>query len=105
MAPSAPFKVVRAAAYNALIASTSEHEQLEVDLKWVEGRIAQAPTSIGDHVPKLKGFSLPIYKTRVKDSCCKISARSAWRVYYAVDDAKKLVHMLFFHHKNEVENP
>jgi predicted GTPase len=59
---------------------------------------------MGDRVPGLK-LSLPVFKTRLKDSCCKLSAQAGWRVYYAVSIKTSKVYMVFFHHKKEIENP
>ena len=46
--------------------------------------MTEAPELMGDHVPELGKLALPIFKTRCKDSCHKIGASGAWRIYYAL---------------------
>lgn len=75
------------------------------DLPWLEGRLALAPDKMGDRVSGLKNLNLPVYKTRLKDSCCNLSASAGWRVYYAISTATENVYLLFLHHKKELENP
>jgi hypothetical protein len=60
---------------------------------------------MGEHVPELGGVALPIFKTRCKDSCHRIGASGAWRVYYALNKPAKKAFLLFLHHKKEYENP
>src|SRR5438477_1258637 len=72
---------------------------------WLAGRLATAPDLIGDHVPELKKLTLPVFKTRCKDSCHNLGASGAWRIYYAINKAAKKVFLLFLHHKREYENP
>ena len=60
---------------------------------------------MGDHVPELGKVALPIFKTRCKDSCHKIGASGAWRIYYAIHKPAGKVFLLFLHHKKEYENP
>ena len=69
------------------------------------GRLAQAPEQLGDHVPELGKVALPIFKTRCKDSCHRIGASGAWRIYYAINKSAGKVFLLFLHHKKEYENP
>ena len=60
---------------------------------------------MGDHVPELGQVALPIFKTRCKDSCHKIGASGAWRIYYAIHKPAGRAFLLFLHHKKEYENP
>jgi hypothetical protein len=60
---------------------------------------------MGDHVPELGKLALSIFKTRCKDSCHKIGASGAWRIYYAIHKPAEKVFLLFLHHKKEYENP
>ena len=60
---------------------------------------------MGDHVPEFRGLALPIFKTRCKDTCHRIGASGAWRIYYVVNKPAKKVFLLFLHHKKEYENP
>lgn len=100
------FKVIRTPAFDTLAAEYAEdHPGIEDDLAWLTGRLAQAPESIGDRVQELGKLALPIFKTRCKDSCCKIGASGAWRIYYAIKKNTKEVYLLFLHHKKELENP
>ena len=100
------FTVIRTAAFDLLAADYArEHPKLKDDLDWVAGRLAEAPELMGDHVPELGRVALPIFKTRCKDSCHKIGASGAWRIYYALNKSAKKVFLLFLHHKKEYENP
>lgn len=100
------FTVVRTPAFDLLAAEYArEHPKLEDDLKWLLGRLAQAPDVMGDHVPELGRLALPIFKTRCKDSCHRIGAPGAWRIYYAIHKTAEKVFLLFLHHKKEYENP
>jgi hypothetical protein len=100
------YAVVRTPAFDLLAAEYArEHPKLEDDLKWLLGRLAQAPDVMGDHVPELGRLALPIFKTRCKDSCHRIGAPGAWRIYYAIHKTAGKVFLLFLHHKKEYENP
>jgi hypothetical protein len=100
------FTVIRTPAFDLLAGSyASTHSRLEADLDWLIGRLAQAPEQMGDHVPELGGLALPIFKTRCKDSCHRIGASGAWRIYYALHKPATKVFLLFLHHKKEYENP
>ena len=81
-----------------------KHPGIEKDIAWLTGRLCQAPGAIGDRVPGIKA-ALPIFKCRCKDSCCKLSSREGWRLYYAVRKETKAVFLLFLIHKHEQENP
>jgi len=100
------FTVIRTPAFDLLAGDYGdEHPKLKDDLAWLIGRLAEAPELMGDHVPELGGLALPIFKTRCKDTCHRIGASGAWRVYYAVNKPKSKVFLLFLHHKKEYENP
>lgn len=100
------FTVIRTPAFDALASEYArEHPRLEEDLKWLLGRLAEAPELMGDHVPELAKVALPIFKTRCKDSCHRIGASGAWRIYYALHKPAKKVFLLFLHHKKEYQNP
>ena len=100
------FTVIRTPAFDRLAKEYArEHPKLEADLAWLIGRLEEAPELMGDHVPELGGLALPIFKTRCKDTCHRIGASGAWRVYYAVNKRAKKVFLLFLHHKKEYENP
>jgi hypothetical protein len=100
------FTVFRTPAFDLLAAEyVREHSKLEPDLAWLIGRLEEAPELMGDHVPELRCLALPIFKTRCKDSCHKIGASGAWRIYYAMNKTTKKVFLLFLHHKKEYENP
>ena len=100
------FTVIRTPAFDLLAAEyTRQHPKLEENLSWLIGRLAEAPDLMGDHVPELGNVALPIFKTRCKDSCHKIGASGAWRIYYALNKTTKKVFLLFLHHKKEYENP
>jgi hypothetical protein len=102
----AAFTVIRTGAFDALAKDYArEHRKLEDDLKWLIGRLAEAPELMGDHVPELRGLALPIFKTRCKDTCHRIGASGAWRIYYALHKPAAKVFLLFLHHKKEYENP
>lgn len=101
-----PFTIIRTPAFDLLADDyRDEHPKLEHDLAWLIGRLAEAPELMGNHVPELRGLALPIFKTRCKDTCHRIGASGAWRVYYAVNKPKSKVFLLFLHHKKECENP
>ena len=100
------FTVIRTPAFDLLAKQYArEHPKLEADLDWLIGRLEQAPELMGDHVPELGGLALPIFKTRCKDSCHRIGASGAWRIYYALNKPAGKVFLLFLHHKKEYENP
>lgn len=100
------FTVIRTPAFDLLAADYArQHPKLEADLLWLNGRLEEAPDLMGDHVPELAKLALPIFKTRCKDSCHKIGASGAWRIYYALNKTTKKVFLLFLHHKKEYENP
>ena len=84
------FTVIRAPAFDLLAADYArEHPRLKDDLDWLAGRLAEAPEPMGDHVPELGPLALPIFKTRCKDSCHKIGASGAWRIYYALHKRRR----------------
>lgn len=100
------YTVVRTPAFDLLAADYArQHPKLEEDLKWLVGRLEEAPDLMGDHVPELARLALPVFKTRCKDSCHRIGASGAWRIYYALHKPPKKVFLLFLHHKKEYENP
>ena len=100
------FTVIRTPAFDLLAADYArDHSKLKDDLDWLVGRLAEAPELMGDHVPELGRVALPVFKTRCKDSCHKIGASGAWRIYYALNKTPKNVFLLFLHHKKEYENP
>jgi hypothetical protein len=100
------YTVIRTPAFDVLAADYArEHTRLKEDLDWLTGRLAEAPELMGDHVPELGGMALPIFKARCKDSCHKIGASGAWRIYYALHKPAKKVFLLFLHHKKEYQNP
>ena len=100
------YTVIRTTAFELLTAEyTREHSRLMEDLDWLLGRLAEAPELMGDHVPELGRLALPVFKTRCKDSCHRIGASGAWRVYYALHKPAAKVFLLFLHHKKEYENP
>jgi hypothetical protein len=76
---------------------------MEQDLDWLEGRLRQAPDAIGDQVQGMISV-YPVYKTRMKDSCCRLSASAGWRVYYPIDKQAKRVELFFMLHKKQAEN-
>ena len=82
----------------------SKHRAIESDIAWLSGRLCQAPGAIGDRVTQIKA-ALPVFKCRCKDSCCKLSSREGWRLYYAIQKEMKTVFLLFLIHKHEQENP
>ena len=104
---ASPFTVIETPAFAALTAGYVKegHSKLREDLAWLTGRLAEAPEQMGDHVPGLKNLPLPVFKARCKDSCHRLSASSAWRVYYAIHKEKRRVFLLFLHHKKEYGNP
>lgn len=100
------FTVIRTPAFDRLAADYArDHPKLSEDLDWLSGRLAEAPELMGDHVPELARVALPIFKTRCKDSCHRIGASGAWRIYYALHKPAKKVFLLFLHHKKEYANP
>jgi|ERR1051325_5152 hypothetical protein len=100
------FNIIRTPAFDLLARDYArEHSRIEMDLAWVTGRLEQAPELMGDHVMELGGVALPIFKTRCKDSCHKIGASGAWRIYYALNKPAHKVFLLFLHHKKEYQNP
>lgn len=100
------YAVIRTPAFDLLAKEYARaHSKLEADLTWLWGRLAEAPERMGDHVPELRGLALPIFKTRCKDSCHRIGASGAWRIYYAVNKPVAKIFLLFLHHKKEYENP
>jgi len=100
------FTVIHTPAFDLLAGQYArQHAKLEEDLDWLVGRLSQAPALMGDQVPELGELALPIFKTRCKDSCHKIGASGAWRIYYALDKPASKVFLLFLHHKKEYENP
>ncbi len=100
------YTVIRTPAFDLLVGDyVRSHPKLEDDLAWLIGRLAEAPDRMGDHVPELGKLALPIFKTRCKDSCHKIGASGAWRIYYAIHKPAGKVFLLFLHHKREYENP
>lgn len=102
----ADFTVIRTPAFDRLAEEYArEHPKLDTDLDWLIGRLAEAPELLGDHVPELSGLALPIFKTRCKDTCHRIGASGAWRIYYAIHKPAVKVFILFLHHKKEYENP
>ena len=104
---ASPFAVVETPAFSALVAGYVKdgHRNLPDDLDWLKSRLAEAPEQMGDHVPGLKHLPLPVFKARCKDTCHRLSASAAWRVYYAIHKEKRAVFLLFLHHKKEYENP
>jgi hypothetical protein len=100
------FTVIRTPAFDLLAGEYArDHSKLEADLVWLTGRLVEAPEQMGDHVPELGGLALPIFKTRCKDSCHRIGASGAWRIYYALNKRAGKAYLLFLHHKKEYENP
>ena len=104
---ASPFVVVETSAFAALVAGYVKdgHGKLAEDLAWLASRLVEAPEQMGDHVPGLKKLPLPVFKARCKDSCHRLSASAAWRVYYAIHKEKRCVFLLFLHHKKEYETP
>ena len=100
------FTVIRTPAFDLLAGDYArDHSNLEAAVACLTGRLAEAPEQMGDHVPELGGLALPIFKTRCKDSCHRIGASGAWRIYYALNKPGEKVFLLFLHHKKEYENP
>lgn len=62
------------------------------------------PALLGTPIPNLK-LSLPVYKTRLKDGCCRIGASGGWRIIYAINAEKRAVTLILLYHKRELENP
>jgi hypothetical protein len=83
----------------------THNKLVTLDLPWLEGRLVLAPDKMGDRLCGLKNLNLPVYKTRLKDSCCNLSASAGWRVYYAVSNKTENVYLVFLHHKKDLENP
>jgi mRNA-degrading endonuclease RelE of RelBE toxin-antitoxin system len=104
--PAAAFTVVRTPAFKLLLKEYGKsHRQLDDDTAWLEGKLKLSPEALGERVPQLQNLALPIFKTRCKDSCCRIGQSGAWRIYYAIDKDARKVFLLFLHHKKEYENP
>jgi mRNA-degrading endonuclease RelE of RelBE toxin-antitoxin system len=104
--PATNYVVVRTPAFGLLLADYRKaHRKLEDDLAWLESKLKLAPEMMGERVPQLQNLALPIYKTRCKDSCCKIGQSGGWRIYYAVNKATRKVFLLFLYHKREYETP
>ena len=102
----ASLTVVRTPAFDSLLADYAKtHRKLDADIGWLESKLKLAPEQMGERVPQLQNFKLPIYKTRSKDSCHNIGASGGWRVYYALNKETRKVFLLFIHHKRESENP
>ncbi len=100
------YTVIRTPAFELLASEYArEHSKLQDDLEWLMGRLVEAPELMGDHVPELHKLALPIFKTRCKDSCHRIGASGAWRIYYAINKSASKVFLLFLHLKKEHENP
>ncbi len=100
------YTVIRTPAFDLLASEYArEHPMLDEDVDWLTGRLAESPDTMGDHVPELRKLALPIFKTRSKDSCHRIGASGAWRIYYAVNKPAGKVFLLFLHHKKEYEKP
>jgi mRNA-degrading endonuclease RelE of RelBE toxin-antitoxin system len=99
------FTVVRHAAFSLSLRKLSKkHSAVETDVEWLEGRLKINPTLLGTPIPNLK-LALPVYKTRLKDSCCKIGAQGGWRLVYAINVEKREVTLILIYHKRELENP
>jgi hypothetical protein len=105
--PAATFGVVRTPAFVSLLEDYEKHghRKLDDDTAWLEEKLKLAPEALGERVPQLQIFALPIFKTRCKDSCHNIGSSGAWRVYYAINKDEHKVFLLFLHHKREYENP
>ena len=102
----AAYRVVRTPAFNLLAEEyRGEHPKLVEDIEWLTGRLAQAPEQLGDHVPELRGLALPIFKTRCKDSCHRIGASGAWRIYYAISKSAGKVILSFFTTRRNTRTP
>jgi mRNA-degrading endonuclease RelE of RelBE toxin-antitoxin system len=105
LANPAPFTVVRHAAFSlSLKKLAKKHSAVESDVEWLEGRLKMNPMLLGTPIPNLK-LALPVYKTRLKDSCCRVGASGGWRIIYAINAEKKLVTLILIYHKRELENP
>jgi mRNA-degrading endonuclease RelE of RelBE toxin-antitoxin system len=102
----ASFAVIRTPAFASLLSDYRKaHRQLEQDLAWLESKLKLSPEMLGERVPQLQDLALPIYKTRCKDSCCKIGQSGGWRIYYALNKDSRKVFLLLLHHKREYEKP
>jgi len=79
------------------------HPNLDSDLKWLEGRLRVNPAAMGD---ALQGLDVPlqVYKTRCKDSCCKLGSSGGWRLIYSVNKLKFEAVLLLIYHKKTCEN-
>jgi mRNA-degrading endonuclease RelE of RelBE toxin-antitoxin system len=105
LANPAPFTIVRHAAFSLILKKlTKKHSAVESDVEWFEGRLKMNPALLGTPIPNLK-LTLPVYKTRLKDSCCKIGAQGGWRLIYAINAEKREVTLILIYHKRELENP
>jgi mRNA-degrading endonuclease RelE of RelBE toxin-antitoxin system len=100
-----PFTIVRHAAFSlSLKKLAKKHSAVESDVEWLEGRLKMNPILLGTPIPNLK-LALPVYKTRLKDSCCKMGAQGGWRLIYAINVEKREVTLILIYHKRELENP
>jgi hypothetical protein len=103
---AAHFVVVRTPAFKLLLKDYERsHRALDDDIAWLEDKLKLSPEQLGERVPQLQNLALPIFKTRCKDSCCRLGQSSAWRIYYAFNKESRRVFLLFLHHKKEYENP
>jgi mRNA-degrading endonuclease RelE of RelBE toxin-antitoxin system len=104
--PAATFTVVRSPAFEITCKDYGRaHRDLDDDIAWLETKLKLAPEMLGERVPQLQKLALPVYKTRCKDSCCRIGQSGGWRIYYAINKDERKVFLLFLHHKKEYENP
>jgi hypothetical protein len=98
--------IIRTPPFESLVADYArEHPALPEDLAWLIGRLETDPQRMGNRVPELAKLSLPIFKTRCKDSCHSVGASSGWRIYYAMNKTAQTVFLLFIHHKSDYELP
>ena len=99
------YTVVRHDAFSILVRKEArKHSSIDEDVRWLEGRLKVNPVVLGARLTKLK-VALPVYKTRLKDGCCRIGAQGGWRVIYAVNVESHVVTLLLIYHKRELENP
>jgi mRNA-degrading endonuclease RelE of RelBE toxin-antitoxin system len=102
LANPAPFTIVRHAAFSLSLQKLSKkHPAIGSALEWLEGRLKLGPTMLGTPIPNLK-LAMPVYKTRLKDSCCKIGAQGGWRLIYAINVEKREVTLILIYHKPRV---
>jgi hypothetical protein len=100
------YAVIKTSPFVALESvAAADHPALANDLDWLIGRLQSSPETMGDRVSNLAQFALPIFKTRLKDSCHALGASGGWRIYYAIHKEKQIVFMLFIHHKKDYELP